>query len=208
MSAETTAREPDYAAGIAVAVVADTHVPDRARQLHPALLPALQEAEPAAILHAGDISVQRVLDQLGTVAPVLAVRGNRDFLFPGSLPRARSLEFAGVPLALMHGHGTWTTYLVDKLFYLTQGYRLQRYQAIMAGMVASAKVIVFGHTHRPEVTWMGGKLWFNPGSACIPMRGSPDPSFGLLHFSAAGEVSGEIIALTGARLNQYEWQID
>lgn len=192
---------------LTVGVVSDTHIPDRVQQLHPQLLPALQAARVSAILHAGDIAVPRVLEQLETVAPVFAVRGNRDWAFRRSLPWARQLEFNGTTLALVHGHGTWMTYLLDKWKYLTEGYNLKRYMSIMARMVHGAKVVVFGHTHKSENLWHEGKLWFNPGSATIANWGKKEPSYGLLHFSEEGEVSGEIIGLTGARLELRRWII-
>ena len=65
---------------ITLGVVADTHVPDRARQINPDLLRVLRQAQVQAILHAGDVCSQVVLDQLGQIAPVYAVRGNRDWI--------------------------------------------------------------------------------------------------------------------------------
>jgi len=186
---------PDDASGdvLTVGVVSDTHIPDRTRWLHPELIPALQRARVRAILHGGDISVPRVLHALQEVAPVTAVRGNRDWAFAGQLPWEQRLEFGGVPVALVHGHGTWSRYLWDKLQFMTNGYDLRRYQRTWRGLT-DARVIIFGHTHRPENHWQDGRLWFNPGSACSRWH----PSFGLLHFSA-GQVSGEIVHLDYAQ---------
>lgn len=189
---------------VTVGVVSDTHIPDRARELHPALLPALRSAGVGHILHAGDIAIPSVLTQLEQVAPVTAVRGNRDWLLRSRLPWMKSLEFAGVPLVLIHGQGNLRQYVMDKWFFLIQGYRLKRYQNIMERHIHTARVIVFGHTHVVENLTQDGKLWFNPGSASIPMRLSDTPSFGLLHFSS-GQVSGEIIPLSGYRLQQRSW---
>ncbi len=66
---------------IRVGVVADTHVPDRAIDIHPALIPQLKAAGVQRILHAGDVCAPSVLEQLGEIGPVTAVRGNRDWLF-------------------------------------------------------------------------------------------------------------------------------
>ena len=63
-------------------VVADTHIPDRVRSLHPDLLPGLKAANAEVILHAGDICSPVVLAELSQVAPVVAVRGNRDWALP------------------------------------------------------------------------------------------------------------------------------
>ena len=55
-------------------VLADTHIPRRARALPEELVPYLREAD--LILHAGDLIQPSVLDELSTHAPVYAVRGN------------------------------------------------------------------------------------------------------------------------------------
>ena len=53
-----------------IGVVSDTHVPDRAVALHPALLSELRRNKVDLILHAGDISTAGVLQELETIAPV------------------------------------------------------------------------------------------------------------------------------------------
>lgn len=196
--------QPQGEGGIlTVGVVSDTHIPDRVGGLHPGLIPALREARVGAILHGGDISVPRVLHALEEIAPVTAVRGNRDWAFAGQLPWEQRLEFSGVPVALVHGHGTWARYLWDKLQYITAGYDLNRYQKTWRRLT-NARVIVFGHTHRAENHWKDGQLWFNPGSACSRSY----PSFGLLHFSA-GQVVGEIVRLDADQwVGQEQTKID
>jgi putative phosphoesterase len=196
---------PSQVSAITVGVVSDTHVPDRCRNLHPDLLPSLERANVAAILHAGDIAVPGVLEKLEQIAPVTAVRGNRDWLFRRTLPWSVRLEFAGVSVELVHGHGTWGNYLLDKLKYYAQGYNLTRYQRSMAVGIVGAKVIVFGHTHQPENTWHNGQLWFNPGSASNNPSSRDFPTFGLLHFYDNREVKGEIIELQGAHLEYRRW---
>jgi putative phosphoesterase len=189
-----------------VGVVADTHVPDHARELHPMLIPELKQAHVSVILHAGDISTPSVIRQLEQIAPVMAVRGNRDWAFYRSLPSVRLMEFEGVPLALTHGHGSWLNYLWEKWKFVTNGYDFQRYQSLFGRMLPDAKVIVFGHTHRTENLWRDGQLWFNPGSASVKGHNQRFPSFGLLHFMPGGKVEGEIIDLVGAQLVHQRWQ--
>jgi uncharacterized protein len=99
------------------------------------------------ILHAGDVGGDEVLDELATIAPVLAVRGNTD---PPGNPRLvgsidRSVD--GVSIHVSHGHeiGTPTP---EKL--------LKRY---------AADVLIYGHTHRQLVTKSGPRLVVNPGAA-------------------------------------------
>jgi hypothetical protein len=188
-----------------VGVVADTHVPDRVRSLHPQLIPGLSAAGVSQILHAGDVCVSAVLDQLAQVAPVTAVGGNRDWLFRSRLPLGRFLTIAGTSVALVHGHGGFLPYFKDKWYYLVEGYREARYTKRLHQFAPAAKVIVFGHTHRPVNLWQEDQLFFNPGSASTGPTLSGNPSYGILHFSADGSVLGEIIEMNGARLVNGSW---
>ena len=150
---------------LAIGVIADTHIPDRASHLHPKALATLQEAGVAAILHAGDICSSKVLDQLDAIAPVHAVQGNRDMWRLSHLPMNLSLEFEGVQIGMTHGHGGLVNYLSQKLSYFIAGYQVAKFQAGLRREFPQAKVIVFGHTHRSENTWAQGVLLFNPGPA-------------------------------------------
>ena len=57
-------------------VLADTHIPRRAKGLPEALVPHLERAD--LILHAGDLLEASVLEELFRYAPVRAVKGNVD----------------------------------------------------------------------------------------------------------------------------------
>jgi putative phosphoesterase len=180
---------------LTLGVIADTHVPDRARNLHPRILPLFAEAGVTAILHAGDVSTRRVLDELGTVAPVHAVRGNRDWVALRHLPMSQELNFEGVRVGLIHGHGRLIEYVVDRVDYIARGYRLEMFRPRVLAAFPGARVIVFGHTHRPLNLDSDGVLLFNPGSPHFPDLKTAAPSVGLLHIQAGGDVKGEIIPL-------------
>lgn len=177
-----------------VGVVADTHIPDRERALHPALLEVLRAKQVQLILHAGDISIPRVLTELTTVAPVLAVKGNRDFTFGAQLPLSRELVVNGQRVLLTHGHMGAFTYWVDKFQHLASGYQAARYITRLTQAAPEAAVYIFGHSHCAEEIHQDGKLFFNPGSACFALPPEKRRSCGLLYFSAAG-VRSQIVYL-------------
>lgn len=191
---------------IVVGVISDTHIPDRVEELHPGVIPVFTKAGVSTILHAGDISTMSVLKQLEQAAPVIAVRGNRDLSLIKSLPLTRLLEFNGVKVALMHGHGGWLKYIRDKFFHYRDGYRLERYFPLLLESEPEAGVVVYGHTHFPENKWLHGKLLFNPGSAGVlaPRLGLA-PSVGLLRFDTDGSMSGEIIQLRSLKIKGRHW---
>jgi putative phosphoesterase len=184
-------------AEITLGVIADTHIPDRAKHLHPQIQSVFQQAGVSAILHAGDISIPNVLKQLSRIAPVYAIRGNRDWLFIRSLPLTRCLSFNGATIILTHGHGRWNDYILDRIYYMLHGYHLERFSQRLLNAFPQAQAIVFGHTHRPLNLRLNGLLLFNPGSPHFPEQEDQAPSVGLLHIPAGGhEVQGEIIELS------------
>ncbi len=65
---------------IRLGVISDTHVPDRVGDLHPDVLRSFVENNVDQIVHAGDASSLQVIKSLKSVAPVIHVSGNRDFL--------------------------------------------------------------------------------------------------------------------------------
>jgi putative phosphoesterase len=192
---------PLYIAG----VVADTHIPDRVSEFHPGLLPLLRKHNVHGIYHAGDISTPGVLTALQEIAPVTAVCGNRDWLLRGSLPTIQNFEIYGVKIALLHGHINLGEYLKDKLYHLTRGYNLERYLPRLLNACPEANIIVFGHTHQPEIIQFEGRLLFNPGSCNTgPIYGS-NPHFGILRIYSDTSIEAEIIELTGYRFESRKW---
>ncbi|MDH5506329.1 MAG: YfcE family phosphodiesterase [Anaerolineae bacterium] len=181
---------------LTLGVIADTHLPDRARNLHPAVLPTFEKANVAAILHAGDMSIPRALGELAAVAPVYAVRGNRDWLGFGDLPMTRVLTFEQVRIGMTHGHGGWGKYLVAKVKFLLRGpqpFRITKERALRL-LPDDVDVVIFGHNHSVMNFIEDGKLIFNPGSACCQIPRHLPPSVGLLHIDG-DKVEGEIVDL-------------
>jgi hypothetical protein len=175
-------------------VISDTHVPDRIPQLNPRALDVFRQAGVTQILHAGDIMVQSVLDELAQVAPVQAVRGNRDVWNLKHLPTRLQLEVDGVHIGLTHGHGTLSNYIYEKFDIAIKGKRVGRYLQRVVADFPHADVIIFGHLHVPGILNLEGKLVLNPGSACCPYPRSLKPSVALLHVTS-GTAHAEIVEL-------------
>lgn len=115
------------------------------------------------ILHAGDIGPPELLAELATIAPVTAVYGNTDgFDIRAEVPAVAELELAGHRVVVTHG---------DRLGSPTP-------QALRKAH-PSARVIVYGHTHRPLVDESEDVLVVNPGSAGAARFGIA-PSVGVL----------------------------
>lgn len=178
---------------IAIGLIADTHVPDRMRRLHPAVLPIFEKAKVNQILHAGDISIPRVLHELETVAPVLAVRGNRDWFL--NLPMKRVIQVEGRRIGLVHGHGSWGNYFRDKMRYVLYGpQKFEYFMQRAISLVSDVDVLVFGHNHEPMLKEIDGLLVVNPGSACRQAFDLKPPSVALLHING-NTAKAEIVFL-------------
>jgi putative phosphoesterase len=180
---------------LSLGVVADTHVPDRRRSLDPRLLEILRSRDIQAILHAGDVSSPAVLAELEEIAPVYAVRGNRDWLWLNNLPSDRMMTFAGVKIGMTHGHFGWVRYLLDRPYYTLHGYRHEHLLPRLLAKFPQTRVIVFGHGHLPLNEWVDGRLLFNPGSPHFPTEKNIAPSLGFLHLPGGSDVIGEIVTL-------------
>ena len=159
-------------------VLADTHIPRRAKGLPEVLVPHLERA--AQILHAGDLLEASVIDDLSRYAPVRAVKGNVDG--PDvKLPEILEFEVGGVSVAMIHDSG--------------QG---KGRRARMRRRFPNARVVVFGHSHIPILEDDGELMLINPGSP-TDRRRQPEHTFGLL-WAEDGAVRAEVRTLGGGLL--------
>ena len=81
--------------GMKIGIISDTH--DLLRQ---EVIASLQGCD--CILHGGDISSRRILDQLEAIAPVKAVRGNNDREWAEYLPLFLDFELGGLRICMAH----------------------------------------------------------------------------------------------------------
>jgi len=131
------------------------------------------------ILHAGDIGGLRVLRQLESIAPVIAVSGNVDEgNVPPGVDEEKALQLCGLRIFMIH--------------ILGNPQRLARPLQQRIDLL-QPDVVVFGHSHKPLIEKHGRVLYFNPGSAG-PKRFSLPRSLGLLR-SHNGKPQAELLYL-------------
>ncbi len=154
---------------IRVGLIADTH-----GLLRPQARSFLLDSD--LIVHAGDIGGRGLLEQLQSIAPVSAVRGNNDTEpWAAHLPDAQLIDAGGVRVQVIHN--------------LAQ---------LSLDPAAGVQVIVSGHSHRPLLERRDGVLYVNPGSAG-PRRFKLPIAIGEL-LIRGGAVSARIVNLTDERL--------
>ena len=129
-------------------LMADTHVPKRARDLPEQLWRAVDDAD--VVVHAGDwVCVQLLNMLLARASRLIAVVGNNDGpSLSARLPDIATAELDGVRLAVVHETGP------------ARG-REQR----CAARFPDTDVLVFGHSHIPwDTVAPTGLRLLNPGS--------------------------------------------
>jgi uncharacterized protein len=171
-----------------IALVSDTH-----GYFDPHLPELLAGAD--SILHAGDVGSQAVLNELGRIAEVRAVRGNVDH-DELNLPLSLKVRFENVQVEIQHQ----LSVPQDELEKWKDGSELEkmypgRRARFLENFDPETNVVVFGHSHRPCLLKVGQTLFFNPGSSG-KKRFSLPRCFGVMEVFPRG-VRGLIIGLEG-----------
>jgi putative phosphoesterase len=120
-----------------IGLISDTH-----GLLRPAALAFLSGC--SRIIHGGDIGGAAIIEALGRLAPVTAVRGNNDAeSWADHLPEMGHLQEQDVRIVVIHD---LSTLRIDPV-------------------VQGVRVVVSGHSHKPFLDERCGVLFVNPGSA-------------------------------------------
>ena len=124
------------------------------------------------IIHAGDVGAQEILEQLASIAPVTAIRGNVDkAAWAQKLPGTEVVELGGISVYVLHDLA----------------------QLDLKPEAAGFKVVISGHSHVPRQETRNGVLYFNPGAAG-PRRFKLPVTVGRLVIEGTN-VRGEIIRI-------------
>jgi putative phosphoesterase len=136
-----------------IGILSDTH-----GLLRPEVKKALDGCE--AILHAGDINRQEIIDQLSVIAPVYVVRGNNDKVWAEHIPFFLDFTLCGLHIYMTHK------------------------KKDLPRDVSNYDLVVYGHSHRYEQGEVGGTVLINPGS-CGPRRFYQDITMAVMELDEA-----------------------
>jgi uncharacterized protein len=145
---------------VRLVLIADTHVPKRARDLPAVLWDAIDAAD--VVIHAGDWVDEALLDALeARAARLVGVYGNNDGpALRARLPEIAHVTLAGLRFAVVHETGPATGR-----------------EGRCAALFPDCDVLVFGHSHIPwDSPAPGGLRLLNPGSP-TDRRRQPDATF-------------------------------
>lgn len=175
-----------------IGLISDTHIPEACEHLPAQVFEVFRGVD--LVMHAGDVYVNRVLDELAKIAPVIAALGNGDEGLDGHrfklepddrVREAHLLVLEGVRIGLVHAVPT-PDETSDEVFA----------RAIERNFGGPVDVIVQGHSHVEGIVRYGSTLVVNPGSATLPHNLVDVPgTVAILEVADGKVVSAEIITL-------------
>ena len=132
-----------------IGLISDTHITQKRGKLPDNVFKHFKNVD--LIIHAGDITQEKVLDELQKIAKVIAVSGNNDRL---KLNRTEIIEALNFKIAVNHA----TNYSND--FDKLKKFALKH----------DADILITGHTHTPHCKIIDDILLINPGSSNRPIK--------------------------------------
>ena len=202
MAGSCTGTEPAMA--LRIGLISDTHIPEA----HPELWPQIHDAFNGVdlIFHAGDIHDLWVLDDLQTIAPVYAARGNGEDGSGGRPvqpedPRCRyawTLQLEGLHVGLTH-----YVPVPERPPNFTLERWIERFFPEQR-----PDVIVSGDTHVERIMTVDGVYCVNPGSALYPHN--YDTQHGTIGFLDLNDGAAEahIWRIREHGIEPFDWDAD
>ncbi len=157
-----------------VALVSDSHVPERADGIPDEVLNECEDSD--MVVHAGDFTSPETYQTFNETNELVAVRGNMDRGL--SLPHVDSFAAGGVEFAVTHGTGS------------LDGYR-DRVAEAAREEVGDEAVVVSGHTHKVTDIVHDGIRILNPGS-CTAAEPASTATMMLVE-AENGEIDVEVV---------------
>ncbi len=184
-----------------IGLISDTHIPEARDSLWPQIYDTFKGVD--MIFHAGDIHELYVLDELETIAPVWAARGNGEDGSGGRPvqpedPRVKyawTLDIEGLVIGLTH-----YVPVPERPPNFTMAHWLERYFP-----ERRPDVIVSGDTHREAIAWVDGIYCVNPGSPTYPHN--YDTQLGTIGFLDLddGDAQGSVYLLVEDGIDPFDW---
>lgn len=149
-----------------IGVISDTH-----GTLHSEIIKIFKDVD--LIIHAGDIGNPDIIEDLQTIASVVAIRGNMDFeAWANEFPETQDVPASETLIHVIHNVSNFD----------------------IKSDSANFNAVIHGHTHKPCIENRHNMLFLNPGSASLPQI-DQSPSVALLRVSGT-LLDAQIIEIT------------
>ena len=150
-----------------ILIVSDTHGRDWG------LEEAIEKEAPFDMLvHCGDVEGREFYVEAMAGCPCCIVAGNNDFF--SDLPREDEFKVAGKRVFVTHGH-------YYGIYGGTDG-------IIQAAKNRGCEIVLYGHTHLPEIKEENGILAVNPGSLTLPRQSGGKKSYAVMTTDGRGSI--------------------
>lgn len=149
-----------------VLIVSDTH------RNNANYFKVVEMHKPDMVVHCGDVEGSEYVFENAVTCPVYMVAGNNDFF--SSLPREVEFTVGRYKCMATHGHH----------YRVSIGPENIMEEARQRGV----DVVMYGHTHKPEIRKEGGVVAVNPGSLAYPRQEGRRPSYAIMETDRFGEV--------------------
>lgn len=138
---------------------------------------AIEQAAPIdMLLHLGDVEGdEHIIEELVS-CPVHIVAGNNDFFT--YLPKEKIIQIGKYQILMTHGHE----------YGVSMGTRFLKRE----GKARGVDIVMYGHTHRPELDYMDDLVTLNPGSLSYPRQEGRMPSYIVMDIDENEELHFEI----------------
>lgn len=122
------------------------------------------------LIHLGDFESETDSIESLVRCPVEMVCGNNDFSC--DLEYEKIINIKNYKILLTHGHRHGVHYDLKKLRDVAKIY--------------NADIVMYGHTHRPQIEEIGGIWAVNPGSISLPRQENRKPSYIIMDIDHSG----------------------
>jgi putative phosphoesterase len=175
-----------------IGLISDTHIPEACDHLPEKVFEVFAGVD--LVMHAGDVYVNQVLDELATIAPVIAAVGNGDEGLDGHRFKLdRDARVSDSHLLTIEGMRVGLAHALPTPDETSEAVFARAMDTHFGGPL---DVLVMGHSQLEGIVRFGRTLVINPGSATLPRNLVDVPgTVAILEIAPGGQVSAEVISL-------------
>lgn len=149
-----------------ILIISDTHRHNENLEI------VLKRVRPIDMLiHLGDVEGSEEYIEYLADCTVVMLAGNNDFF--SKSPKELIINIGKYNALLAHGHLYNVGFGVERI--------------LKKAKEKTIDIVMFGHTHTPEITWHSGLVLLNPGSLSYPRQKNKNPSYIIMDIDGKGE---------------------